>query len=86
MEIFSSAFSATSTIVLDYKNDFFTFVEVAENAEKKISIKWYHNKYFYGTFNSNFSLQNINCKLSEFYGKIYVNVEVAENAEEKISI
>ena len=33
-------------------------VSVAENAEKKIWIKLYHNKYFYGTFNSNFSLQN----------------------------
>ena len=33
-------------------------VEVAENAEKKISIQLYDNKYFYGTFNLNFSLQN----------------------------
>ena len=31
---------------------------VAENEEKKIWIKLYDNKYFYGTFNSNFSLQN----------------------------
>ena len=31
---------------------------VYENAEKKIWIKLYDNKYFYGTFNSNFSLQN----------------------------
>ena len=33
-------------------------VEVAENAEEKISIKLLNNKYFYGTFNLNFSLQN----------------------------
>jgi len=33
-------------------------VQVAEKAEKKIWIKLYHNKHFYGTFNSNFSLQN----------------------------
>ena len=33
-------------------------VSVAENAEKKISIQLYDNKYFYENFNSNFSLQN----------------------------
>ena len=47
MEIFSSTFSATET-----------FVQVAENAEKKIWIQLYDNKYFYENFNSNFSLQN----------------------------
>jgi hypothetical protein len=36
----------------------FKFISVAENAEKNIWIKLYDNKYFYGTFNSNFSLQN----------------------------
>ena len=36
----------------------FVSVEVAENAEKKIWIKLYDNKYFYENFNLNFSLQN----------------------------
>ena len=31
---------------------------VVENAEKKIWIKLYQNKHFYGNFNLNFSLQN----------------------------
>ena len=55
----------------------FQFVSVAENAEKKISIQLYHNKYFYGNFNSNFSLQNK--QLQHF-------VLVVENIEKKISI
>ena len=33
-------------------------VTVVENAEKKISIQLLNDKYFYGNFNSNFSLQN----------------------------
>jgi len=46
--------------LLDSQNskDFGKNVEIAENAEKKIWIQLYHNKYFYGNFNSNFSLQN----------------------------
>ena len=36
----------------------FANVEVAENAEEKISIQLLNNKYFCGTFNSKFSLQN----------------------------
>ena len=35
-----------------------SFVEVAENAQKKNWIKLYHNKYFCENFNLNFSLQN----------------------------
>jgi len=34
------------------------YVSVAENAEEKSSIQLLNNKYFYGTFNSSFSLQN----------------------------
>ena len=34
------------------------FVEVAENAEKKIWIKLLNNKQFYENFNLNFSPQN----------------------------
>ena len=62
------------------KEVYFNFklnVSVAENSEEKISIQLYDNKYFYGNFNSNFSLQNK--QLKRF-------VEVAENAEKKISI
>ena len=33
-------------------------MEIAENAEEKISIELYDNKYFYENFNLNFSLQN----------------------------
>ena len=44
------------------------YVEVSENAEKKNSIQLWNNKYFYGTFNSNFSLQNKKLKhLFEFF-------------------
>ena len=42
----------------DYDCFFLKNVSVAENAEKKIWIQLWNNKYFYGTFNSNFSLQN----------------------------
>jgi len=51
--------------------------EFAENAEKKIWIKLYDNKYFYGTFNLNFSLQNK--QLQQMF-------EFSENTEKKISI
>ena len=40
------------------RSNFFQFVSVGENAEKKIWIKLYDNKYLYENFNSNFSLQN----------------------------
>ena len=60
-------------------------VSVAENAEKKIQIKLYDNKYFYGTFNSNFSLQNKQLHHLEA-APTSTNVSVAENAEKKISI
>ena len=47
-----------------------------------------NNKYFYGTFNLNFSLQNKKLQLITFTSKkeLAWNVSVAENAEKKISI
>ena len=48
-----------------------------KNAEKIIWIKLWNNKYFYGNFNLNFSLQNK--KLQQMF-------EFVENAEKKIWI
>ena len=57
MRIFNSNFLFNMTINFQQKK-IYVNVEVAENEEEKISIQLLNNKYFYGTFNSNFSLQN----------------------------
>ena len=51
------------------------YVSVAENAEEKISIQLLNNKQFYGTFNSNFSLQNKQLRQMEQNGKKWKKME-----------
>ena len=46
-----------STTYFEKGKEIYLF-EFAENAEKKIWIDLLNNKYFYGNFNLNFSLQN----------------------------
>ena len=60
----------------------FQNVSVAENAEKKFSIKLYHNKYFYGNFNSNFSLQN---KQLQHIKKVFFLLRINSVIERKLN-